>query len=81
MKLPRNVSGEELIKSLQKLGYIISRQKGSHIRLTRNHPKGQHHITIPNHNPIRIGTLASIIQDVATAQEISKEELIQKIFG
>ena len=51
MKLPRNVSGQELIKKLKKLGYLPTRQTGSHIRLTTQE-KGTHRLTIPNHNPI-----------------------------
>ena len=81
MKLPRNVIGNELIKSLQKIGYTITRQKGSHIRLTCNLPTGEHHLTIPNHDPIKIGTLSSIISDIAEAHKISKSEIINKIFG
>jgi len=34
MKVPRDIFAEQLIKSLTKLGYQITRQKGSHIRLT-----------------------------------------------
>jgi predicted RNA binding protein YcfA (HicA-like mRNA interferase family) len=81
MKLPRNVSGNELIKSLQKIGYVVSRQKGSHLRLSCNLPSGEHHITIPNHDPIKIGTLSSILSDISQAHKISKQELINKIFG
>jgi predicted RNA binding protein YcfA (HicA-like mRNA interferase family) len=62
MKIPRNVSARELIKSLSKIGYEVSRQKGSHIRLTCSFPK-THHVTIPNHDPIKIGTLAAIINE------------------
>ena len=80
MKLPRAVSGADLVKALGRLGYQVSRQTGSHIRLTL---EGQHqfHITIPNHNPIRIGTLGAIISDISTQLETPKQELIQKLFG
>jgi predicted RNA binding protein YcfA (HicA-like mRNA interferase family) len=61
MKLPRNISVTELISSLQKFGYAATRQKGSHIRVTTT-INGQHHITVPNHNPIKLGTLSSIKQ-------------------
>ena len=81
MKVPRNVSGAELTKSLQKLGYTISRQKGSHIRMTSSTPKGDHHITVPNHNPMRIGTFSSILSEVAEAQNISKDELVNRLFA
>lgn len=60
MKLPRNLSVSDLIKTLDKYKYSVDRQKGSHIRLTTQ-LKGQHHITIPNHNPLKIGTLSSIL--------------------
>lgn len=48
-KIPRDISGRDLIKKLKKLGYDQTRQVGSHIRLTTEE-KGIHHITIPEHN-------------------------------
>lgn len=80
MKLPRNVSARELIRSLGKIGYEVSRQKGSHIRLTCKFPK-EHHITIPDHDPIKVGTLSSILADIAMNRNQSKEDLIGEIFG
>ncbi len=44
MKLPRNVSAQNLVKASKKLGYEVTRQTGSHIRLTTLQ-NGQHHIT------------------------------------
>jgi predicted RNA binding protein YcfA (HicA-like mRNA interferase family) len=79
MRLPRDISASELIKLLQKFGYSISRQKGSHIRLTTTQ-QGEHHITIPNHHPIRLGTLSSIITDIADHFKLTKEEVANKIF-
>jgi predicted RNA binding protein YcfA (HicA-like mRNA interferase family) len=76
MKIPRDISGAELVKKLSKFGYEISRQKGSHIRLTRDSEKGTHHITIPNHSPMKIGLLAKIIAEIALQLEIPKDELI-----
>ena len=78
-RIPRNISGQELIKLLQVLGYNITRQVGSHIRLSTLE-KGEHHLTIPNHNPIRVGTLSNILNEIASHFQISKEELIEKIF-
>ena len=80
MKLPRDISGASLIKSCEKLGYIVTRQTGSHIRLTTEQ-KGQHHITIPNHSPIRIGTLSSILGEIAEHFKTSKEEIINQLFN
>lgn len=58
MKLPRDLSGPVLIRLLAKLGYAVTRQTGSHVRLTTLE-RGEHHITIPTHDPLRIGTLAA----------------------
>lgn len=78
-KIPRDLSGNDLVKYLKKLGYHSTRQVGSHIRLTTEE-RGLHHITIPSHNPIKIGTLSSILKDIASHFEISKEELINRLF-
>ena len=80
MKLPRDVSASELTHALKKLGYEVTRQSGSHLRLTTVE-RGQHHVTIPNHDPINVGTLAGIFSDVATHFELSRDELLQRIFG
>ena len=56
MKVPRNLSSGQLILLLANFGYETTRQAGSHIRLTTQE-NGQHHITIPAHNPLKIGTL------------------------
>ena len=80
MKLPRDLSGEELIKALKTFGYQVSRQTGSHVRLTTNTPS-EHHLTIPAHRSLRIGTLAAIVQDVATHLKQSREDVQRKLFG
>ena len=80
MRLPRDLSGKELAQVLKVLGYEVTRQTGSHMRLTtREH--GEHHVTIPQHNPLRVGTLASILADVATHFKLSREELFDRLFG
>lgn len=60
MKIPRNLSGKELIKKLEKLGYEVTRQVGNHVRLTIR-VNETHHITIPIHKPIKVGTLSAIL--------------------
>ena len=79
MKLPRDVSAEELVVKLQRLGYQVTRQTGSHIRLTTD-KRGIQHITIPNHRSLRIGTLSSILSEIANYMEIEKSELIKELF-
>ncbi|PYK22610.1 MAG: hypothetical protein DME59_19630 [Verrucomicrobia bacterium] len=80
MKLPRDVSGADLGKRLGRLGYAVTRQTGSHLRLTTSE-RVQHHVTIPNHDPLKVGTLAAILNDVAAHLEISRDELSQRLFG
>jgi len=77
MKTPGNLSAQSLIKILSKYGYETTRQKGSHIRLTRNSAEGEHHITIPNHDPLRLGTLSSILNDVSEHLKIDKEDFFK----
>jgi predicted RNA binding protein YcfA (HicA-like mRNA interferase family) len=79
MKLPRDLGGEDLAKILKKYGYQRTRQTGSHIRLTTT-IKGEHHITIPKHKPLKIGTLNGIIGDIARYLKKNKQILIQDLF-
>ena len=77
--LPRNLAGPELVAALRHLGYRVTRQTGSHIRLTCEHP-GQHQITVPNHGSLRVGTLAAILADVAQHQGMTRDALLEKLF-
>jgi len=77
MKTPRNLSAQDLIKILSNHGYQVTRQKGSHIRLIKTSHKGEHAITVPNHNPLKIGTLSAIINDVTNYLEIDKENFFK----
>ena len=79
MKLPRDVSGADLAKRLGRLGYAVTRQTGSHLRLTASE-RDRHHVTIPNHDPLKVGTLAGILNDVTAHPEITRDELIQRLF-
>jgi predicted RNA binding protein YcfA (HicA-like mRNA interferase family) len=80
MKLPRDLSGPDLVKRLKILGYSITRQSGSHLRLT-TFLNGEHHVTIPNHDSLRVGTLSSILGEVAHHFELSRDELINRLFN
>lgn len=79
MKLPRDLSGQELAQTLKILGYQATRQTGSHLRLTTSE-KGIHHVTIPQHGSLRVGTLAAILSEIANHFEMSREEIEKKIF-
>jgi predicted RNA binding protein YcfA (HicA-like mRNA interferase family) len=79
-KIPRDIGANELIKLLGKMySYKPTRQTGSHIRLTTDLPS-QHHITIPNHNPVKLGTLSAILNDVAVHLKKTKQEIIDEMF-
>jgi predicted RNA binding protein YcfA (HicA-like mRNA interferase family) len=80
VKLPRDISGEELAQILKRYGYRITRQTGSHIRLTSTVKDTEHHITIPRHKPLKVGTLSSILNEVADYLELDKNTLVTKLF-
>jgi predicted RNA binding protein YcfA (HicA-like mRNA interferase family) len=78
MKLPRNLDGEELTRLLRRYDYVITRQTGSHLRLTTTQ-NGKHHVTIPRHSPLRVGTLNSILKDVADHFGLERDQLIESL--
>jgi len=80
VKLPRDLSGESLARLLKSFGYDIVRQSGSHMRLTTQE-HGEHHLTIPQHDALRIGTLAGILTDVAEHAAISRDDVTIRLFG
>ncbi len=79
MKTPRNVSASDLVRALKCLGYESVRQLGSHIRLTTE-VGGTHHITIPNHRPIKTGTLlGGVLKPVAFHHKLTIEALLETL--
>jgi len=78
MKTPRDLSGEELIKALGKFGYVKVRQTGSHVQLMTNE-NGEHHLSIPKHSPLRIGTLNKILSLVGDHFGLTKNEVLDRI--
>ena len=80
MRLPRDLSGRDLAKALGKLGYKTTRQSSSHVRLTTQR-NGEHHVTIPDHDPIRVGTLAGILADVAQRHKLTRDRLARLLFS
>lgn len=79
-RLPRDLSGLELCQALEALGYKQTRQSGAHIRLTTLE-NGEHHITIPAHKPLKVGTLNRIIGELSGHFGVEKSELVMKLFG
>ena len=62
-KLPR-LSGAEMVKILERKGYVVIRTKGSHVRLyPPNHLMGAKKVTVPLHKHLKVGTLLNIMRD------------------
>lgn len=80
MRLPRDLSGAELASLLRRYGYEVTRQTGSHLRLTSRVEGGEHHISIPRHRALKVGTLSRILADVAGYLQIDRETLVQGLF-
>jgi len=80
MKLPRDLGADSLTKRLARYGYKVTRQTGSHLRLTTTQA-GEHHVTIPAHGALRVGTLNAILSDIAAHLKRSKEEVVAELFG
>lgn len=79
-KIPRDISGAELAGLLKTYGYETTRQSGSHLRLTSKDGSTEHHITIPRHSPLKIGTLSNILKELAEGLKIERETLIRELF-
>ncbi len=79
MKLPRDLSGEELIKHLcKRWGYERVHQVGSHVILQTQQPT-PHRVAVPAHTPLRLGTLNSILSAVALHKRVTKEDVLKGI--
>jgi predicted RNA binding protein YcfA (HicA-like mRNA interferase family) len=79
VRIPRDLNGTDLAKQLGRLGYSITRQSGSHMRLTRLDGDQEQHLTIPAHKPLRVGTLRQILKDVADHTHQSLEAVLEAL--
>ncbi len=79
MKLPRDLSGAELIKVLcRHFGYRKVNQEGSHVILQTDTPH-HHRLAVPDHNPLRLGTLNAILNAVARTKNVEKSDILDKL--
>jgi predicted RNA binding protein YcfA (HicA-like mRNA interferase family) len=78
MRLPRDVDGAQLARALKVLGYEVTRQKGSHLRVTTQRD-GENHEVIPAHRPIKTGTLAGILKRIAAHHRLTVEEVLEML--
>ena len=79
MKRPRDLSARELIKLLKPFGYTVTRQTGSHLRLSTEQ-NGQHHITFPSKRNLTIGKINAVIWDLVRHFGIPRQEVVAKLF-
>ena len=79
MKVPRNVDAADVINLLIRCGYSIVKQTGSHIKLSKKLDECEHSITVPNHKPIKIGTLQSIVKDICFVNNLDINEFYQQL--
>lgn len=79
MKVPRDLSGQELVKVLcRDWGYRQVHQEGSHIVLETEQPS-HHRIAVPAHKNLRIGTLNAILKAVARHKNVSRDGILQSL--
>ena len=79
MKLPRDLAAADLERALHRVfGYQFTRQSGSHRRLTTQ-TGGEHHLTIPAHDPLKPGTLRAILGEVAAHHRLAVDEVLQRL--
>lgn len=77
MKVPRDVDGRALVKVLcRNWDYRVMKQEGSHIILQTETPT-HHRLPIPDHSPLRVGTLAAILRIVATHRGVEREAILR----
>ena len=80
MRIPRDIDGEKLARLLSKYDYKLTRQTGSHIRLTTSR-NGEHHLTVPKHKQLKVGTLNAIVSDVAQHLSLPKDQVLRELFN
>ena len=79
MKVPRDLSGAQLVKVLcRDWGYRVVHQEGSHIILQTDTPKPQR-LSVPNHNPLRVGTLNGIVRAVSAHKGVERQQLLEAL--
>ena len=79
MKIPRDLSGAQLVKVLcRDWNYRVVHQEGSHIILQTDSPTHQR-LSVPNHNPLHVGTLNSIVRVVSAHKGVERRQLLDAL--
>ena len=71
MKIPCDVSGVEAVRALKRFGFIQLRQTGSHLILR----KAERTVVVPQHKPIKPGTLKGVVEQAGLTMEEFVEQL------
>ncbi|MCL1883691.1 MAG: type II toxin-antitoxin system HicA family toxin [Defluviitaleaceae bacterium] len=79
MKIPRDVNARDLIKVLERYGYVFVRQEGSHIRMIKNKADKIHKITIPYRNPMKIGTFHKIAKEICIFNKLNIHDFYNQL--
>jgi predicted RNA binding protein YcfA (HicA-like mRNA interferase family) len=77
-KLPQ-ISGSRVVGLLEKLGYTVIHQRGSHVQLRKTFPTGEHRITVPIHPMTAKGTLSDILSSVGLWNGVSRDDLLDRL--
>lgn len=82
MRLPRDLSGDELARLLARcFGYQRARQRGSHLTLIVRGSRGlEHSLTIPMHRSVSVGTLGAVISSIAEHLDLSRNQVRKRLF-
>jgi len=70
-----HLSGQEIVRALEKLGFVQARQRGSHVVMKKSMPEGNVGCVVPMHGEVAIGTLHSILKQA----RVSAEEFIKAV--
>jgi predicted RNA binding protein YcfA (HicA-like mRNA interferase family) len=81
VKLRRDVSGTDIARLLRRFGGQVTRQSGSHMRITANLRGVQHYVTIPTPDSLRVGTLSQILKDVAQYLDLPRDKFVEERFS
>jgi predicted RNA binding protein YcfA (HicA-like mRNA interferase family) len=68
-----HLSGREIIRALERLGFVQARQRGSHVVMKKSTPEGSIGCVVPLHDEVAIGTLRSILKQA----KVSPDEFVK----
>jgi predicted RNA binding protein YcfA (HicA-like mRNA interferase family) len=70
-----HLSGKEIVRALERLGFSQARQRGSHVVMKKSTPEGAVGCVVPLHNEVAVGTLRSILKQA----KVSPDEFLKAV--